>query len=127
NSVPENFELHSHQLLSPHGEGPFAGDSIEERINLADDLLELIDTLGHHVHYVAIDKAKMKESACAYEAVFDLKNPYLLAFEYLITYMNWHVKKNLGQSARGMIVMDEKEEHHDSVESIIHNRRYDVP
>jgi len=127
NSIPKNFELHSHQLLSPKGEGPFAEHSIEERIKLADDLLELIDSLGHHVHYVAIDKEKMKEAECDYEAVFDLSNPYLLAFEYLITYMNWHVKNNLGQSARGMIVMDEKEEHHDSVESIIHNRRYDVP
>ena len=52
---------------------------------------------------------------------------YLTAFDYLITYMNWHVKENLGQSARGMIVMDEKEEHHENVETIIHNRRFGVP
>lgn len=127
NCVTQNFELHSHELLSPQGEGPFAQHPIDERIQLAYDLLKLIDRRGHHIHYLAIDKAKMKESECNYEAVFDLANPYLLAFEYLITYMNWHVKNNLGQSARGMIVMDEKDEHDGSVESIIHNHRYDVP
>ncbi len=58
---------------------------------------------------------------------FSTKHPYLLSFDYLITYMNWHVKENLGQSARGMIVLDEKEEHHESVEAIIQNRRFEVP
>ena len=25
NVIPDNFELHSHELLSPHGDGHFAG------------------------------------------------------------------------------------------------------
>jgi hypothetical protein len=41
--------------------------------------------------------------------------------------MNWHVKNNLGQSAREMIELDEKEEHHESVETIIQNRCFEVP
>ena len=40
--------------------------------------------------------------------------------------MNWHVKENPGQSARGMIVLDEKEEHRESVEAIIQNCRFEV-
>ncbi len=123
---PENFELHSHQLLSPKGEGPFTGHPIERRLALVTDLIDLIDDLGHQIHYYAIDKNKMAAEECQFETIFDPKTPYLLAFEYLITYMNWHVKENLGQSARGMIVLDEKEEHHESIESIIHNRRYQV-
>lgn len=124
--VPDQFELHSHELLSPNGEGPFEGHELQGRLNLAADLLNLINELGHHIHFYAVDKTKMNNAESDYKAVFDLKNPYLLSFEYLVTYMNWHVKNNLGQSGRGMIVLDEKEEHHESIESIIHNRRYDV-
>lgn len=124
--IPNDFEIHSHELLSRNGEGPFEGDDLQGRLDLATDLLDLIGNLGHHIHLYAVEKSKMQVADCEYEAVFDLKNPYLLSFEYLITYMNWHVKNNLGQSARGMIVLDEKKEHHESIESIIHNRRYDV-
>jgi len=125
--TPANFELHSSQLLSPRGEGPFAGHAIERRLGLVTELLRLIDELGHHIHFYAIDKQKMASTNCNYPTLFNNKTPYLLAFEYLITYMNWHVKENLGQSARGMIVLDEKEVHHNDIESIIHNRRYEVP
>lgn len=125
-NAPDNFELHSNQLLSPIGEGPFAGHAIERRLALVKELLNLIDELGHHIHFYAIDKQKMAETNCNFETIFNNKTPYLLAFEYLITYMNWHVKENLGKSARGMIVLDEKEEHHENIELIIHNRRYQV-
>lgn len=125
-NIPDNFELHSSQLLSPKGEGHFQGHAIERRLELVTSLLDLIDNLGHQIHFYAIDKKKMAAANCHFETIFDHKTPYLLSFEYLITYMNWHVKENLGQSARGMIVLDEKEEHHESIESIIHNRRYQV-
>lgn len=126
-NLPAGFELHANELLSPNGEGHFAGHPIQRRLELVERLLALPDELGHHVHLFAIDKTKLAGANCQYETVFNSKSPYLLAFDYLITYMNWHVKENLGQSARGMIVLDEKEEHHDSVEAIIHNRRYEVP
>jgi hypothetical protein len=126
-TIPDSFELHSTELLSRNGEGPFEGHDLTSRLQLVRDLLSMISELGHHIHYFAIDKQLMEVNDCAFETIFDSKTPYLLAFDYLITYMNWHVKENLGQSARGMIVMDEKREHHESVESIIHNRRYEVP
>ncbi len=125
-NIPAGFEVHSHELLSPNGEGAFAGHPIKDRLQLVRALLGLIEELGHQIHYFAIEKSCLQESECQYQAVFDTNHPYLLSFDYLITYMNWHVKNNLGQSARGMIVLDEKEEHHESVESIIQNRRFDV-
>lgn len=126
-NVPQKFEVHSNELLSPKGEGPFEGHPIENRLQLVRDLLSLIDELGHHVHYFALEKESLINAECEYETVYDSNHPYLLSFDYLITYMNWHVKENLGQSARGMIVMDEKKEHHEGVEEIIHNRRFEVP
>lgn len=126
-NVPQGFEVHSNELLSPDGEGPFDGHTSEDRLQLVQDLLGLINELGHHVHFFALEKESLVNPECAFETVYDSNHPYLLAFDYLISYMNWHVKENLGQSARCMIVMDEKEEHHDSVEAIIQNRRFEVP
>lgn len=125
--LPQGFEVHSNELLSPNGEGPFDGHPIQDRLQLVRDLLGLIDELGHHVHFFALEKESLVNAECAFDTVYDSNHPYLLSFDYLITYMNWHVKENLGQSARGMIVLDEKEEHHESVEAIIQNRRFEVP
>lgn len=126
-NIPEGFEVHSDELLSPNGEGPFAGHAIANRLKLARDLLGLIGELGHYIHYFAIEKKTLVNAYCQFNTPYNNNQPYLLSFDYLITYMNWHVKKNLGQSARGMIVMDEKKEHHESIEKIIHNRRFEVP
>jgi len=126
-AVPANFELHSTELLSPNGEGPFKNQPIADRLSLVRSLLGLMDELGHYAHYFAIDKAKVAGSECAFPLQYNPKNPYLTAFDYLITYINWHVKENLGQSARGMLVLDEKPEHHESIEHIIQHRRFAVP
>ena len=126
-SIPEKFELHATELLSPKGEGVFKDHPIGKRLDLVRELLSLIDNLGHYAHFFAIEKSKMEKSKCEFDAPYNTKNPYLLAFDYLITYINWHVKENLGQSARGMLVLDEKPEHHASIESIIHHRRFGVP
>lgn len=126
-AVPANFELHSTELLSPNGEGPFKNQPIADRLSLVRSLLGLMDELGHYAHYFAIDKTKVTNNDCAFPTQYNSKNPYLAAFDYLITYINWHVKENLGQSARGMLVLDEKPEHHASIEHIIQHRRFVVP
>ena len=126
-SVPANFELHSCELLSPSGEGPFLGHDIERRLGLVRSLISLIDSLGHNVHYFAVEKSKASASTCAYPTALDSANPYLLSFDCLVTHINWHVKECLGQSARGMLVLDEKQEHHEAIEKIIHDRRFSGP
>lgn len=126
-AVPTGFELHACELLSPSGEGPFAGHDIGRRLGLVRSLLTLIEELGHSVHYYAVEKTKASSSACSYPAAFDVTNPYLVAFDCLVTHINWQVKECLGQSARGMLVLDEKIEHHESIEKIIHDRRFCGP
>lgn len=123
--VPKGFELHSLELLSPNGDGPFEGDSIESRIQLVRDILDLLDELGHDAFFYAIEKCNLEDNDCSFEFCYDHKHPYLMAFDYLVTYINWHVKKNLGHTARGLIVLDENKEVQKDIERIIHNRRFE--
>ncbi|HZF97190.1 MAG TPA: DUF3800 domain-containing protein [Pseudoxanthomonas sp.] len=122
--IPNNFELHACELLSPSGEGAFLDHDIGRRLELVRSLLMLIEDLGHSVHYFAVEKSRANIAACSYPTAFDAKNPYLISFDCLVTHINWYVKEGLGQSARGMLVLDEKPEHHESIEKIIHDRRF---
>lgn len=123
-NIPENFELHSNELLSPNGEGPFEGHGIEKRLSLAQKAIDIIVERKHGVHYIAFDKARINNNQCEAELPYDSKSPYLLGFDYLITCINEIVKSSLGTSARGMIVFDQKDEHTGSVENIFHERRF---
>lgn len=124
-NVPTGFEMHSCDLLSPEGEGFFEGHAIERRLDLANQAIDLILERKHDVHLIAFNKARMAENECGSDLNFDPKIPYLLGFDYLITYINEVVKSNLGQSARGMIILDEKEEHMPKVEEVFYHRRFE--
>ncbi len=123
-SIPENFELHTDQLLSPHGEGPFQGHDRERRNNLAKQILCLLKERHHDVHLCSIDKSKLNTNTCSIELQYDSKTPYHLAYDYLITYINWFVKEKLGSSARGMLIIDAKREFHEDIERITRFRRF---
>lgn len=122
--IPENFELHSNELLSPNGEGPFEGHHIKKRLGLAQKAIDIIVERKHSVHYIAFDKARINNNECESGLSYNSKSPFLLGFDYLITYINQIVKSELGTSARGMIVFDQKDEHMSSVENIFHERRF---
>ena len=125
--VPAGFELHTSELLSPNGEGFFEGHERERRNQLALDLLELIAQRSHHIHYVALSKAALHEAAEGTEHdTFDCRVPYLLTFDYMTTVINDHVKSRLGRSARGIIIIDEKEQFEADVASITRFRRFEV-
>lgn len=125
--VPVNFELHAHELLSPKGEGPFFGHDRAKRSQLAFDLLNLIHDRSHQVHFVALDKNLMAvEATGAEHQVYDARIPYLLGFDYITTLINYHVKERLGHTARGIIILDEKEMFDDELAKIIRYRRFDV-
>ena len=62
--VPDNFELHSHELLSPDGEGPFEGHPITERTGLASNVLDLIVERNHNIHLFAIHKSRIAQTEC---------------------------------------------------------------
>lgn len=123
-NAPPNFELHAHDLLSPKGNGVFRGDPVEARCQLVRDVLALIEERHHDVHMFAIDKTRMAASECTAPIAFNSQVPYLCAFDYLITFINDHVKYKLGKSARAMVILDNKEQFHSEVESITHARRY---
>jgi len=127
NSLPSDLELHAAALLSPRGEGPFTGRPMEERTRLAIDMLRLLSSRSHHVHLFAIDKSKLRATPAPDTFPYGTRVPYLLAYDYLITYIEWHVAKHLGKSARGMLIVDTKPELQDDIESIARSRRQGIP
>lgn len=127
NQIPPNFELHTNQLLSPNGDGPFSGHARDRRNNLAKRILGLLSDRSHDVHLYAIDKAKLRSCSCCASMPYDTQTPYHLAYDYLITYINWFVKHQLGRSARGMLIIDAKEQFYDQIERITQVRRFDGP
>ncbi|KKK63853.1 hypothetical protein LCGC14_2990100 [marine sediment metagenome] len=126
--LPDDFELHADDLLSPAGAGCFCGIEPERRYQLAIDLLQILNTRSHNVHYLAIDKGRLRDAAPLNMVLsYNPRRPYLLAFDYLVTYINWIVKNRLGRSARGMIILDRKEQFHEDIERIMRDRRYQGP
>jgi len=123
-TIPEGFELHATNLLSPNGDGPFAGYSMEERCGLCNTVLDILSDRSHSVHYIALDKQKVRNATLGMVVEFNPKRPYLLAFDYLVTFINWQVRNRLGSSARGMIILDRKQQFHAAIEKIMRERRF---
>lgn len=126
NSIPSDFELHAYDLLSPNGNGPFAGYSMQDRTEFVLKLLDLIISRSHDVHYIAFCKEKIRTTQCGLVLAFNPSRPYLLGFDYLLTYINWHLKNNLGRTSTGLVIIDEKENHHEDIEKILKNRRFET-
>lgn len=126
-NLPDNFELHAKELLSPNGEGPFEDHDIDDRLGLVQSALELITDRSHSIHFFAMSKNNIKENSCNVKLPFNCSIPYLCAYDYLITYLNEHVKTRLGRTARGMLIFDNKQEFHDEIETITRNRRFEGP
>ena len=126
-SVPSKFELHANDLLGVNGTDAFAGHDPERRYAFCSSIIDMLIERKHSIHFYAIDKGKVTNTDLDNTLGFDTKVPYLLAFDYLITYVNSHVQKKLGTSARGMIILDEKDQFRDQVEGILRERRYAGP
>lgn len=123
-ATPVDFELHANQLLSPRGSGAFAGHPLEDRKQLVHDVLAVVADRRHSTHVVAIDKATLADADDAAAQVVGGRVPYLLAFDYMITVANRHVKHQLGRSARGMFVVDVKDQFSQHVRRISRARRF---
>ncbi len=126
-SPPIDFELHSEELLSPNGDGPFSEHPRTRRNKLAKDVLGLISDRRHSIHYYAIDKNKLTSTYCTVSTCYDQKTPYLIAYDYLITQIDWFLKEKLGQSARGMLIIDVKDQFRKGIETITNDRRFNKP
>jgi hypothetical protein len=122
---PAGAELHACDLINHTG--IFEGYDQEACNALAHRYLDIIAERLHSIHFVAIDKAEMAAAlAAAPETFFDQTHPYLLGFNYLVSYIERYVREGLGQSARGIIIMDPIEQYHDQIDVITHYRRYEV-
>jgi Protein of unknown function (DUF3800) len=125
-AVPNGFELHAHDLVAH--QGPFAGRSQEDCNTLALALLDLIITLKHRTHFIGIDKRLLLKHADGEEHdIINCQTPYLLGFNYLVSYLERFVREGRGRSARGMIIIDQKDTYLTQVDKLTHYRRFDVP
>lgn len=127
-AVPANFELHSHELLSPNGDGFFAGHDRDRRNALAKQILATLADRGHQTHFCAFDKAVIAAKAKGDETdLYDCRVPYLAAYDHLLTYLEAFCKEHLGHTARGMMILDIKDMFQADIERITSHRRYVVP
>ena len=129
-NVPDNFELHTEQLLSPEGDGPFQGHLRERRNGLADQLLDLIIAKSHHTAYFGIDKRVLATALpidCGIKSYLDFGAPFLISFDYLLSLFEWYTKTRLGSSARALIILDKKDEFENEMRSIVKYQKYQVP
>lgn len=128
-NIPDNFELHTADLFAPNGDGFFEGHSRDNRNDLVRKTLGLIIDRSHQIVYLAIDKAtlnRLSTTSIIGKDYLDLKVPYLVAYDYLITFFEWFTKEHLGKSARGMVIIDEKEEFAREIAQITQFRRYNA-
>jgi hypothetical protein len=124
-AIAPEFELHASDLIN--GEGPFQEHEREDRNALAHRLLDIIAERKHAIHFVGIDKAKLAKAVQGAEHdIINCSIPYLLGFNYLVSYIERYVRDVLGKSARGMIILDQKDLYHSEIDRLTHFRRYEV-
>jgi len=128
--VPADFELHTEELLSPHGDGPFLGHDRTRRNQFANQMLDLLANRSHHFAYFAIDKSDLVDSLPANLQVkdyVDFTAPYIVSFDYMLSLIEWYAKVKLGRSARAMLILDEKAEFEQDIRSVVRHQKYLVP
>lgn len=126
-NIPNNFELHSHQLLSPKGEGDFLNHPREDRLKLAYDLLKLVEKRGHHFCLLPIEKSALNSydtKNIINKDHVELKTPYLLCYDNIIDTIEAFIRDERGASARAMVIIDEKDSIKIEIESLTKFRRF---
>ena len=122
---PEGVELHASQLIC--GDGAFANFDQEQRNALAHRYLDIISDRGHSIHFIGVDKARLALAiADADGSFFEMDVPYLLGFNYLVSYIEKYTKDCLGHTARGMLILDAMDCHQAQIDEITHFRRFEV-
>lgn len=126
-AIPENFELHSHQLLSPNGEGFFLNHPRRERLKLVTDILGLVADRGHHYCLLPIEKSELlsyNTQNIRNKDYVELKTPYLLCYDNIVDTIENFIKNDRGQSARGLVIIDEKDAIKNEIEVLTKFRRF---
>jgi hypothetical protein len=118
--LPEEFELHAHELLSPDGDGPFAGRSREERNALALSLLAIPSERSHQVLLQIVNKQQMADGTPPDKDYgFEWTHPWDLGLAAMLTMAEDFLRgRNTGQSSAGMVFID----HEDSYLELVRER-----
>lgn len=129
-NVPKNFELQPSHLLWQNGEGYFAGHSIDKRYGFVRELLNLLLLRKHHFYYFAINKKTLDEydtGKVEGREYCDLKTPYLVACDHLITAYDQFTKQKLGGAERAFVILDEKHPLQEQIEAVTWYRKFGAP
>lgn len=124
-TTPCGFELHAKDLITT--QGAFAGYAQEKCNALVHTFLDIIIERKHSIHFIGIDKANL--AACLPgmgHPVVNCAVPYLLGFNYLVSYIERYTKEVLGQTVRSMIILDQKDSYQNDIDRITNYRRYEV-
>lgn len=109
--LASDFELHACQLLSPNGDGPFAGRSRAGRNALALELLSLIGTRGHYVFQVPVYKASLARLPVPTRNWgFNWQHPWQFSFAFQATMFEEFLRgPSTGSSSTGLAIVDHEE------------------
>lgn len=129
-NTPANFVLQASHLIWKNGAGHFAGDSTDKRHGLVKELLNLLSVRKHFFYYFAINTKTLQEYDTAKvqgHGYYDLKTPYLVACDHLISAYNQFTKEKLGGTERAFIILDEKHPLQEQIEAVTWYRKYGGP
>lgn len=117
--LPENFELHACDLLSPTGTGPFAGLGRDSRNTLALDLLNLVTERSHALLLVPIYKVSLAHQPVpAGQFGFNWKHPWEFGFGLMLTMFEDYLRsKATGRSSTGLAIIDHEDQYVEFVRS----------
>lgn len=125
----DDFELHSEKMRNR--QGVWEQFTFDQLNALTHDILDLVISNGHKIHFFAINKQIMQSESIE-NYPYDI-NPYFFAYEYILNYSTNYIKNILGKSARGIFIIDEKKGengtnvYYETIRKITDNCRYSVP
>jgi hypothetical protein len=126
-NVPSEFQLHVENLLAPNGKGFFEAWDREKRNNLVFDIIEMCITLNNRAFLYAIDKSQLQKSIIGSQNENkDINVPYLLSYEYMITYINWYIKTELQGFEKGIAILERREEFEKEIIDITKYKKYNA-
>ena len=114
-------ELHASELLN--SKGKYQNISREKINKFISDCLSIIVSQKHPIHFVAIDKKRLGLASRGDPKILNTNIPYLLAFNYLVGYVEKYTKECLGSTARAMMIIDEKEIFLSQISEIVNFKR----
>jgi hypothetical protein len=124
-AVPARFELHATALVKRTG--AFAGYTQQQCNELAHKFLDIVAERKHSIHLIGIAKARLAAALPGGgHAVVNCSIPYLLGFNYMVSYIERYTKEVLGQTVRSMIILDKKESYQSDIDAITNYRRYKI-